>query len=325
MQTSGLDRIAEMLRVEYGSVMRVTSAARIPSVRMEQDQLPGVRLDHLIYDIGMRLDSEPLDRLYVGCLRTGHLRYDYRGQQHRHEPGDVFIGGGYRQPFTVDFDGPHVIDWVAIDPRLLAQLVDAAPGAPADPGGASAAVRPASLLPVSAAAARRWTSTLRFVRRTVRSDPDSMDNPLVAGQTARMLAAVAADTFGVAPLVATGEKCTDPRPRTLRRAIAFIEAHPDRDLTVSDIADAACATPRAVQLAFRRHLDTTPMSHLRRVRLDHAHRQLRAADPQRTTVREVALRWGFADGSRFAASYRAEFGESPSQTLRQGERAHPSR
>lgn len=311
MRTSGLDRIAEMLRVEYGSTMRVSSTAPLPRILLEQDQLPGVRLDRVTYDIGMHLDSEPLDHLYVGRLRAGCLRYDYRGQEHRYEPGDVFIGG-YRQPFTVDFDGPHVIDWVAFDPRLLAQLVDGSPSTPA-------VVRPASLLPASDAAARRWTSTLRFVRRTLRAAPDAMDNPLVAGQTARLLAAVAADTFGVEPLVATRQDRSDPRVRTLRRAIAFIEAHPDRDLTVSDIAEAACVTPRTVQMAFRRHLDTTPLAHLRRVRLDHAHRQLRAADPRRTTVREVALRWGFADGSRFAASYRAEFGESPSQTLRRGE------
>ena len=73
---------------------------------------------------------------------------------------------------------------------------------------------------------------------------NAMDNPLVAGQTARLLAAVAADTFGVEPLVATRQDRSDPRVRTLRRAIAFIEAHPDRDLTVSDIAEAACVTPR---------------------------------------------------------------------------------
>ena len=70
-----------------------------------------------------------------------------------------------------------------------------------------------------------------------------------------------------------------------------------------------------MQLAFRRHLDTTPTRYLRRVRLDHAHRQLLTADPERDTVTAVAYRWGFASSSRFAAYYRTAYGVSPSSTL----------
>ncbi|MFI6180577.1 hypothetical protein ACIA8R_33925 [Nonomuraea sp. NPDC051191] len=46
----------------------------------------------------------------------------------------------------------------------------------------------------------------------------------------------------------------------MRRAIAYLEAQPDQDITVADIAAAAHVTVRAVQLAFRRHLDTTPLA-----------------------------------------------------------------
>ncbi|MEU7612530.1 hypothetical protein [Micromonospora sp. NPDC049204] len=45
--------------------------------------------------------------------------------------------------------------------------------------------------------------------------------------------------------------------------------------------------PRALQLAFRRHHDTTPMRYVREVRLERAHRALRAADP--TTGATVAI------------------------------------
>ena len=70
-----------------------------------------------------------------------------------------------------------------------------------------------------------------------------------------------------------------------------------------------------MQLAFRRHLDTTPLGYLRRVRLDYAHRQLAAADPRYESVTAVAYRWGFSS-SRFAAYYRQAYGVLPSQTLR---------
>ncbi len=61
----------------------------------------------------------------------------------------------------------------------------------------------------------------------------------------------------------------------------------------------------------------TPTAYLRRVRLDHAHRELvGAADGDGLTVTEVAYRWGFSSPSRFAERYRAAFGVAPSQTLR---------
>ena len=99
--------------------------------------------------------------------------------------------------------------------------------------------------------------------------------------------------------------------------VAFIDEHANRDISAADIAAAAHVTIRAVQLAFRHHLDTTPSAYLRRVRLDRAHQQLCVASPgDGVTVTEIAARWGFASPSRFAASYRATYGVLPSHTLR---------
>nr|WP_281497521.1 helix-turn-helix transcriptional regulator [Ornithinimicrobium sp. F0845] len=73
---------------------------------------------------------------------------------------------------------------------------------------------------------------------------------------------------------------------------------------------------RSLQLAFRRELDTTPMAHLRRVRLDRVHAELVRGDSQAgATVTAIATRWGFPNNSRFAAQYRQAFGMLPSQTL----------
>jgi transcriptional regulator GlxA family with amidase domain len=99
----------------------------------------------------------------------------------------------------------------------------------------------------------------------------------------------------------------------VRRAIAFIEENAHRDITAADIAAACPTTLRAVQLAFQRHLDTTPMAYLRRARLQNAHRDLLAAGPERTTVTAVAYRWGFNGASRFAAAYRRAYGTTPAK------------
>jgi anti-anti-sigma factor len=104
--------------------------------------------------------------------------------------------------------------------------------------------------------------------------------------------------------------------RTVGRAVAFIEERASDDIGVADIAAAAFVTVRAVQLAFRRYLGTTPLGYLRQVRLERAHRQLLSADPDRTTVTAVAADWRFANPSRFTAYYRAAYGVPPVQTLR---------
>jgi hypothetical protein len=43
----------------------------------------------------------------------------------------------------------------------------------------------------------------------------------------------------------------------MRRAVAFIDEHAHEDIAAADIAAAAGVTIRSVQLAFRRHLDST--------------------------------------------------------------------
>lgn len=107
---------------------------------------------------------------------------------------------------------------------------------------------------------------------------------------------------------------------TVARAVAFIEERARDDIGVADIAAAAFVTVRAVQLAFRRYLDTTPLGYLRQVRLERAHQELTEADPDRTTVTAIAADWRFTNASRFSAYYRAAYGVSPTQTLhlRQG-------
>jgi transcriptional regulator GlxA family with amidase domain len=106
------------------------------------------------------------------------------------------------------------------------------------------------------------------------------------------------------------------QPQTLRRAIAFIHENAHRDIGLSDIAAALDVTPRSVQYMFRRHLATTPLEYLRRVRLDRAHRDLQAADPAVDTVMEIAGRWRFGHPGRFSMAYKEAFGRPPSRTLR---------
>ena len=101
----------------------------------------------------------------------------------------------------------------------------------------------------------------------------------------------------------------------LRRAVAFIHANVQSDIGLSEIAEAVGVTPRSVQYMFRRHLGTTPLEYLRRLRLDLAHRDLQAADPAVDTVTAIAGRWGFTHAGRFSIAHKQAFGIKPSRTL----------
>ncbi|MEV4641431.1 helix-turn-helix transcriptional regulator [Actinoplanes sp. NPDC049548] len=101
----------------------------------------------------------------------------------------------------------------------------------------------------------------------------------------------------------------------MRRAIEAVHAHPEHPFTAADLALAAGVSVRTLQAGFRRYVGCSPMAYLRQVRLSRAHDDLCAADPSRTTVGEIAYRWGFFHLGRFAAAYRSRYHSTPSETL----------
>jgi transcriptional regulator GlxA family with amidase domain len=148
-----------------------------------------------------------------------------------------------------------------------------------------------------------------------------MANPLIRAQAFRTLAVALLTSFPNAALDAPGGgdgSAPGPvDPAVVRRAVAFVDEHAGEPIGVEDIARAARIGVRGLQLAFRRHRDTTPTEYLRRVRLELAHRDLRDGDPTRgDTVTAIAARWGFTRPGAFAVDYRRAYGRPPSATLR---------
>lgn len=110
---------------------------------------------------------------------------------------------------------------------------------------------------------------------------------------------------------------TLPAPRVVRSVVELIDSAPEQPFTVAGLAMHAGISERSLHEAFRRQLGTSPMSYLRRRRIQQAHDELLRLDPAAgVTVTDVALRHGFTHTGRFAAMYRRTFGESPSTTLR---------
>ena len=92
-------------------------------------------------------------------------------------------------------------------------------------------------------------------------------------------------------------------------------ANPGMADDISDMCHALGVSPRTLSRAVNAVHGTTPTRHLRRMRLAAARRALVSKEVAAGTVTEIALRFGFHELGRFAAEYRATFGESPSETL----------
>lgn len=102
----------------------------------------------------------------------------------------------------------------------------------------------------------------------------------------------------------------------VKRAMDFIEDHiSDHSLTVASVSREVGVSVRSLQEAFRKELDTSPLTYIKSRRMSIAHRRLRASDPRLTTVTRVAVDVGVTHLGRFSVEYRERFGVPPSVTL----------
>ncbi|MBA8951635.1 AraC-like DNA-binding protein [Actinomadura namibiensis] len=142
------------------------------------------------------------------------------------------------------------------------------------------------------------------------AEPEPAASPLLRAEAFRLLTTALVETFPI--IEPSGAPDGRAGAAAVRRAAAFIEDNAHRGIGLTEIAAAAGTSPRSLQAAFRRHLDTTPVALLHEVRLRRAHADLLAAGPTTgATVAAIAARWGFTHHGRFAAEYRRRFGRPP--------------
>lgn len=106
----------------------------------------------------------------------------------------------------------------------------------------------------------------------------------------------------------------DTLPGSLAQALDWLDARPDEPVRLEALAAVAGVRPRTLEAHFRLYLGTTPLGWVRRMRLQRARQQLLGAGDEASVTR-VAVANGFGQLGRFAAQYRRQFGELPSETL----------
>jgi AraC-like DNA-binding protein len=261
-------------------------------------------------DVGIDFD-EARASYHVHVPLKGWLESRHRGQQLTSTPAlaAIFRPDGATTVTRWPGGSRHLavkIDQLALD-RALETLLDTPLDSP---------IAFNASLPLQADAAQDWVRFVLMVHRQHECADSLMRHPLVRDPLVEsvihglLLVADHPYRHALAAPPETG------RPVAVRDAMDIIEAGPHLPLTTSTLAKQSHVSVRTLQDGFQRHLGMSPMAYVRMIRLRRAHRDLRSADPARSTVAAVAHRWGFTHLGRFAAAHKTMFGETPLQALR---------
>jgi AraC-like DNA-binding protein len=162
-------------------------------------------------------------------------------------------------------------------------------------------------------AARR---DLRQLHRAAIRAAEIRSGPLVDGEAAhgleQQLIHALVDCLAAGPV---GEDMSAHRhPELLARFEGLLQMQPF--LHVAEICIALGVSDRNLRRCCEEQLGVSPSYYLRLYRMQQVNRALRSGNPDAASIAEVARRYGVRDLGRFAAAYRARYGELPSTTLR---------
>jgi len=176
---------------------------------------------------------------------------------------------------------------------------------------------------IAANASGRVTSPGGGVRRL-----RQLVEEIVAGVMPLAAASPAHHAAGVALVSAAAACWSDVSPATpsvgrprldrgeiIRRAMTALDEAGDVLPSVQHLTRRVGVTDRTLLRAFEENFGTSPRSYLLLRRLHAVRRRLLRGGPPDTTVADVLVRHGIWEFGRFAARYRRQFGESPSETL----------
>ncbi|MET9230075.1 ANTAR domain-containing protein [Lentzea sp. NPDC003310] len=308
--STDLGATEDFLSASYAP-MRIGSTTGAAGAHITRVATGSVSIDRLDLAFEMTYDVQPLGQICLCDIHEGTIeghRVDGWREAEAFGAGELFSFSPPDRGYAGRICRARY-DITMFDPALLEQIA----GEP---------VRLLDHHAVDAGSARHVRRAIAHLRDDVLAVPGIGDNELVVATATQYLAAAVLNAF---PTTASGHEPDlagrDAHAGALQRAVAFIDANADRPIGLADIAAAARVSPRSVEQAFQHHLGTTPMAHLRRVRLDGARAELRASGVDDTAVGRIATRWGYHRPAAFAAHYLATYGVTPQQTLRDDEPA----
>ncbi|NIK59782.1 AraC family transcriptional regulator [Kribbella shirazensis] len=304
-ESQDLGKTEEFLNRAY-TKMQIGGGASDVRTRISRATAESLSVDRLEICFEMSYDADPLGKICLCEVYSGSIvDHTTGGRREDFHPGDLVSFAPPDRPMAGKVRR-STYSITMFDPALLTRVAGVS-------RKGNAPVRLLEHRPHSRQAARQLSRTIAYLGDHALPDPVVQASPLVLASLAQLLASSVLATFPNTAM--TDREGRDARPASIRRALAYMESNLDQAIGVADIAAAAGVTVRALQTAFQRHLGTTPLAHLRRLRLAEVRAELLAADPSVSTVVGIAARWGFHHHGRMTAAYRELYGELPSTTL----------
>ena len=170
-------------------------------------------------------------------------------------------------------------------------------------------------MPLGTREAQSWMRVIGWIYDHLSRDEGSLP-PLLFAQFEQ---AIVTTLLTCQPNNYSQELCADDvpsiAPAFVKKVERYVEEHAHEPITIADMAEHAGVSSRSLFFGFRRFRNTSPMRHLKEIRLRHVKEELQKSAAGSTTVTEVALRWGFSHLGHFSSDYKRRFGETPSETL----------
>ncbi|WP_440712226.1 AraC family transcriptional regulator [Gordonia sp. FQ] len=283
---------------EFRGVVQVAQVADIQVIYLEQ----GIAVDVEI--------TEPIDYYDVIVAMRGTSRISAGGGGSLIDAGHgAVLSPGMRASMQMDDDYGQL--HLRIEQRTLDRHLESVLGRPV---GAPAGF--AVPMDLRSGPLRSWRHLADMVYGDLAAGDGLAAHPLAARSWRdHMLTGLVAAQPGSYLRALDDAAHERPHRRALARALEYCEERIAEPIGVDDLAAHAGVSRRSLQRMFAEELAVSPAGYLQRLRLRRVRADLLDGDPA-ATVTDVALRWGFAHLSRFAAAYREQYGELPSQTLR---------
>jgi AraC-like DNA-binding protein len=311
VRTTDVDEAADALGRVYVAAELTPIGTKSVNMQMNALQLPLLTAGYLGFGVDVTIRADDVTAYYIDAPLSGRAVSRWR------DGGLVKTTTGSVAVFTPGT--PCVLDWSGdcgqvclkvSEPQMRWQL-EAMLNRPV-----RKRITFDRQLNLSTPAANDWYNLVRLLARDVWQPGGLLNHQLAVGNLQLLLIQ---GLLQIQPHNYTEAltECAGPASTAVaKRAIDLMHAHPETPWSTAELARATGASARALQRAFERSGQPSPMMYLRRLRLHHVRAELAANSPDSLTVTTVAGRWGFVHLGRFASQYRQLFGESPSETLR---------
>ncbi|PIE14908.1 MAG: AraC family transcriptional regulator [Rhodobacterales bacterium] len=281
----------------------------VPSATMYSQRAGRVTASRFAYGTGVHLrdfDPEAGNVLVLTTLR-GAVSHHHEAHPATTCAGDSFVVDCARTDYWLNADADHLQFNFTIPHALLEET----------------ARKWFGFVPSNAlwtrrvqfgGAGSRWMALLDYVAHSIGGPASDKNGDVTGRHLEEMICLNLLQEWAAGAGISLENGARAAAPHFVRRAEEILTAEAREAPAIGDVAQRVGVSARTLSEGFRRFRGMTPRAFLSDRRLEGLRADLLAASPE-TTVLAIASGWTFTNMGALAGTYRARFGELPSQTL----------